>query len=171
MIRTPLQMRVQVDETLNEVKLFLPHFNQDTVDEVVKKLKDIEGGELPTDVSASGLHSSQTQTLSVRPIQAPNTSTVATQSDGWTATSGDDNSNHTHPSNSESVHIPAVPHTDQESSSIQIPTVQSVPSNTPRQEAPAQETAEFTTDNNIPRTPGSHCTVSGSSAQSSYSDY
>lgn len=77
MIRTPLQMRVQVDETLNEVKLFLPHFNQDTVNEVVKKLKDIEGGDLPAEVSASGLHSSQTQTLSVRPtLSRPSTITT-----------------------------------------------------------------------------------------------
>lgn len=156
MIRTPLQMRVQVDETLNEVKLFLPHFNQDTVDEVVKKLKDIEGGELPTDVSASGLHSSQTQTLSVRPIQAPNASAVAPQSDGWTVTSGDSNSHPANPSNSQAAQILVAPQTAQESSSIQIPTVQNTLSTTQHQEAPSQETAESTTDNNIPRTPGSH---------------
>ena len=149
-------MRVQVDETLNEVKLFLPHFNQDTVDEVVKKLKDIEGGELPTDVSASGLHSSQTQTLSVRPIQAPNASAVAPQSDGWTVTSGDSNSHPANPSNSQAAQILVAPQTAQESSSIQIPTVQNTLSTTQHQEAPSQETAESTTDNNIPRTPGSH---------------
>ncbi|MCD8385712.1 MAG: DEAD/DEAH box helicase family protein [Bacteroidales bacterium] len=66
MIRTPLQMRVQVDETLNEVKLFLPHFNQHSVEDVVKKLKDIEGGDLPTEIESSGLSGSPTQTLSVR---------------------------------------------------------------------------------------------------------
>lgn len=64
MIRTPKQMRIQVDETLNEVKLFLPHFNQETVDKVIESLKDIEGGDLPTDVTGSGISSSPVQVLS-----------------------------------------------------------------------------------------------------------
>lgn len=64
MIRTPKQMRIQVDETLNEVKLFLPHFDQSTVDKVIKSLKDIEGGDLPTEVTGSGISSSPVQILS-----------------------------------------------------------------------------------------------------------
>lgn len=157
MIRTPLQMRVQVDETLNEVKLFLPHFNQDTVDEVIGKLKDIEGGELPTDVLASGLRSSHTQTLSVRPLQAlgtSNASAVATQSNGWAATSGNENSNPVEPTNSRSVQIPTAQQTAQESSSMQIPTVQSAPSTTQRQEVSSQGTAEATVNNEITATHG-----------------
>ncbi len=67
MIRTPMQMRIQVDETLNEVKLFLPHFNQETVEEVISSLKEIEGGDLPTDVSGSGIINGAVQVLSVRP--------------------------------------------------------------------------------------------------------
>lgn len=75
MIRTPLQMRIQVDETLNEVKLFLPHFNQSTVEDVASKLRDIEGGELPSEIESSGLHSSGFQTLSVRHIHNGHSST------------------------------------------------------------------------------------------------
>lgn len=167
MIRTPLQMRVQVDETLNEVKLFLPHFNQDTVDDVIKKLKDIEGGELPTEVLASGLHSSQTQTLSVRPIQAPNAPVVESQSNGWTSTSGDDNSNPVNPSNSLPVQIPAALHTAQASSSILVPTSQSAPSTTLRQEVPSQETNESTANNEIPATHGIPVTIAPSVATQS----
>lgn len=64
MIRTPKQMRIQVDETLNEVKLFLPHFNQSTVDEIVKSLKEIEGGDLPTEVTGAGISNNSVQILS-----------------------------------------------------------------------------------------------------------
>ena len=65
MIRTPKQMRIQVDETLNEVKLFLPHFNQDTVNKkVVDSLKNIEGGDLPTEITGSGISNSSVQILS-----------------------------------------------------------------------------------------------------------
>lgn len=154
MIRTPLQMRVQVDETLNEVKLFLPHFNQDTVDEVIKKLKDIEGGELPTEVSASGLHSSHTQTLSVRPIQGSNAPAVATQSNVWTAASRDDNSNLANTSNSQPVQIPAVLHTAQASSSMLVQKSLSAPSTTQQQEVRSQETAESDDNYEIPATHG-----------------
>lgn len=65
MIRTPLGMRVNVDESLNEVKLFLPHFDQNTVDEVVKKLKEIDGGNLPTEVTGQALGSQTVQRLTV----------------------------------------------------------------------------------------------------------
>lgn len=64
MIRTPKQMRIQVDETLNEVKLFLPHFNQSTVEDVVKSLKEIEGGDLPTEVTGAGISGDSVQILS-----------------------------------------------------------------------------------------------------------
>lgn len=39
MVRTPLQMRVMRDEFLNDVKLYLPHFNKDTVKKVVEELQ------------------------------------------------------------------------------------------------------------------------------------
>lgn len=34
MIRTPMQMHIQVDDTLNDVHLYLPYFNADTVNDV-----------------------------------------------------------------------------------------------------------------------------------------
>ncbi len=52
MIRTPLRMRIEVDESLNYVHLYLPHFDEETVEEVVKKLTEEEGGALPTEVQA-----------------------------------------------------------------------------------------------------------------------
>lgn len=52
MIRTPLRMRVEVDESLNYVHLYLPHFDVDTVENVVNGLTDEEGGALPTDIQA-----------------------------------------------------------------------------------------------------------------------
>lgn len=47
MIRTPMQMRIQVDETLNNVHLYLPNFNIDTVSSIVDELQKAEGGEIP----------------------------------------------------------------------------------------------------------------------------
>lgn len=51
MVRTPLQMRVTRDEFLNDVKLYLPHFNKDTVKKVVEELHAREGGEIPTEIN------------------------------------------------------------------------------------------------------------------------
>lgn len=50
MIRTPLRMRIEVDESLNYVHLYLPYFDADTVADVVKNLSEEEGGDLPTDI-------------------------------------------------------------------------------------------------------------------------
>lgn len=50
MIRTPIQMHIQVDDILNDVHLYLPHFDSNTVKDVVEALQDAEGGEIPTDI-------------------------------------------------------------------------------------------------------------------------
>lgn len=55
MVRTPLQMRVTRDEFLNDVKLYLPHFNKDTVKKVVEELQSNEGGEIPTEINGESL--------------------------------------------------------------------------------------------------------------------
>ena len=55
MVRTPLQMRVMRDEFLNDVKLYLPHFNKDTVKNVVDELQASEGGEIPTEINGESL--------------------------------------------------------------------------------------------------------------------
>lgn len=48
MIRTPLQMHIQVDDYLNDVRLFLPYFNKENVKQVIQELKNAEGGDIPT---------------------------------------------------------------------------------------------------------------------------
>ena len=50
MIRTPLQNRVKVDDSLNEVRLFLPYFDAQTVSEVIEELKSSECGDIPVDI-------------------------------------------------------------------------------------------------------------------------
>lgn len=67
MIRTPMQMHIQVDDTLNDVHLYLPYFNADTVSDVVKELQNAEGGELPTDIYGESLESRVMDILTVRP--------------------------------------------------------------------------------------------------------
>ncbi|MBR2772006.1 MAG: hypothetical protein IKD78_08375 [Bacteroidales bacterium] len=47
MIRTPLQNRVKVDDSLNEVRLFLPYFDEQTVTKVIEELKSSECGDIP----------------------------------------------------------------------------------------------------------------------------
>ena len=55
MVRTPLQMRVQRDEFLNDVKLYLPYFNKETVKQVVEELQSNEGGDIPTEINGESL--------------------------------------------------------------------------------------------------------------------
>lgn len=55
MVRTPLQMRVMRDDFLNDVKLFLPHFDKENVKRVVKELQSNEGGEIPTEINGESL--------------------------------------------------------------------------------------------------------------------
>ena len=55
MVRTPLQMRVVRDEFLNDVKLYLPHFNKETVRRVVEELQSNEGGDIPTEINGESL--------------------------------------------------------------------------------------------------------------------
>ena len=55
MVRTPLQCHVVVDDSLNDVRLYLPYFNQDTVQKVIDELQTSEGGEIPTVVDGESL--------------------------------------------------------------------------------------------------------------------
>ncbi|MCD8124318.1 MAG: DEAD/DEAH box helicase family protein [Lachnospiraceae bacterium] len=48
MVRTPLQKHIMVDDSLNDVRLYLPYFNRDTVKGVIDELQNSEGGEIPT---------------------------------------------------------------------------------------------------------------------------
>lgn len=65
MVRTPLQCHVLVDDSLNDVRLFLPYFNQDTVQKVIDELQATEGGEIPTVVDGESLEDQIYDTWSV----------------------------------------------------------------------------------------------------------
>ena len=55
MVRTPLQCHILVDDSLNEVRLFLPYFNKETVKDVIDELQGAEGGDIPTVVDGESL--------------------------------------------------------------------------------------------------------------------
>ncbi len=56
MIRTPLARRIESDEVLNTVELFLPHFDQDALEGVLSRLRSPEAEEgVPTRVEAAAV--------------------------------------------------------------------------------------------------------------------
>lgn len=67
MVRTPMQMHIQVDDILNDVHLYLPYFNEETVKDVVEALQSTEGGDIPTDIYGESLSGKKFETLTVRP--------------------------------------------------------------------------------------------------------
>ena len=67
MVRTPAQQHINVDETLNDVHLYLPQFNEATVYDVVKALQEEEGATIPTDIEAEQMGNGNYDTLSLRP--------------------------------------------------------------------------------------------------------
>lgn len=67
MVRTPMQMHIQVDDVLNDVHLYLPYFNAETVKSVVDALQSSEGGEIPTDVVGQTISGKKYDTLTVKP--------------------------------------------------------------------------------------------------------
>lgn len=66
MLRTPLHQRVMADEYLNGVCLFLPYFNKDTVEKIVKEIRDDESGSIPQNVSYGDTDSTGTLTAAPR---------------------------------------------------------------------------------------------------------
>jgi hypothetical protein len=54
MVRSPLARRIASDETLNRVRLYLPHFDKTAVQAVKSKLESDDGG-LPTDVELNSV--------------------------------------------------------------------------------------------------------------------
>lgn len=65
MVRTPLQSHILVDDSLNDVRLFLPYFNQGTVQDVINELQAAEGGEIPTVIDGESLDEQNYDTWSV----------------------------------------------------------------------------------------------------------
>ncbi len=70
MVRTPMQMHIQVDDVLNDVHLYLPYFEEQTVKDVVKALQDTEGGEIPTEIQGEVLGNRKYETLTVKPTRS-----------------------------------------------------------------------------------------------------
>ena len=71
MVRTPMGMRIQVDETLNDVRLFLPYFNATTVKDVIKALQDDEANSVFNgNVFEQSTGERKVETLSVKPQQS-----------------------------------------------------------------------------------------------------
>lgn len=66
MIRTPMQMHIQVDDILNDVHLYLPYFNENTVKDVVDALQNSEGGEIPSDIFGESINERKFETLTVK---------------------------------------------------------------------------------------------------------
>ena len=70
MVRTPIHQRIMVDDMLNDVQLFLPHFDAEKVKSVVDELQNEEGGELPTDVIGDEIeHGSYVWLTAKQPIR------------------------------------------------------------------------------------------------------
>lgn len=67
MVRTPMQMYIQVDDVLNDVHLYLPYFNENTVKDVIEALQSAEGGDIPTDIYGETLTGKKFETLTVKP--------------------------------------------------------------------------------------------------------
>lgn len=55
MIRTPLQRHIEVDDSLNEVRLFLPHFNAENCEKVVEALRSSEVDDYPVYIDESSV--------------------------------------------------------------------------------------------------------------------
>ena len=70
MIRTPLQMRVKVDESLNDVHLYLPYYNAETVQSVIDSLQSEEGGEIPALLEEESYENPTYRTWTIRPSRA-----------------------------------------------------------------------------------------------------
>jgi type III restriction enzyme len=69
MIRTPRGQRIQVDESLNNVWLFLPFFDERTLHEVVEQIQSTDGAGLPTSVDSQQIDNKTVETLTVRTPQ------------------------------------------------------------------------------------------------------
>ena len=68
MIRTPMQRHIEVDDTLNEVRLYLPYFDENTVQEIVNAFRHSEGVAIPADIIGEQLGSKTLVTLTAKGV-------------------------------------------------------------------------------------------------------
>ncbi len=81
MIRTPMQRRIDVDDTLNDVRLYLPYFDRATAHDVVDALQSSEGGDIPTDIHSEAAGDSTNVALTVKPSRPDPTPVDRTSAD------------------------------------------------------------------------------------------
>lgn len=67
MVRTPMQMRIQTNDSLNDVRLFLPFFKQETVEAVVQRLQATDQGNIPVPIFNESIENKQIETWSAVP--------------------------------------------------------------------------------------------------------
>ena len=72
MVRTPMQSHIKVDDSLNDVRLFLPYFNRDNVESVVKELQDSECGDIPTVIDSETIEQPVYKTWTVHTAHSRN---------------------------------------------------------------------------------------------------
>ena len=65
MVRTPLHRRIEGDESLNNVHLFLPNYNSENVQRVIDALSSKDGEGIPTKIKKNAVGSSDEQELHV----------------------------------------------------------------------------------------------------------
>ncbi len=137
MIRTPKQMHIAVDDTLNDVHLYLPYFDFGTVEDVVKALQDAEGGELPTDIELLDIESGHQEVLTIRPPTpkvVPTTPAAPAQTSPMSSTSVASGALGTGAETQSSGTVPAINATQQAGtvpSSVQRPSATSLVSGEP----------------------------------------
>ncbi len=71
MVRTPLQCHILVDDYLNDVRLYLPYFNAETVKKVIQELQATEGGEIPTVIDSESIENPTYVTWTTRNVRRP----------------------------------------------------------------------------------------------------
>lgn len=75
MIRTPMQSHIEVDDTLNDVRLYLPYFDKETVQDIVTELQSTEGGAIPADIISESASERVVVTWGINPTKISSTVT------------------------------------------------------------------------------------------------
>lgn len=114
MVRTPMQSHIKVDDSLNDVRLFLPYFNRDNVESVVKELQDSECGDIPAVIDSETIEQPVYKTYTVHTAHS-RVSTVDNENQGVFDFYGDSSeiiteTSQPHASISDSVKEPDVPY-------------------------------------------------------------
>lgn len=86
MVRTPLQSHILVDDFLNDVRLFLPYFNMNTVKDIIGELQNTEGGNIPTVIDGESMEQPLYVPWTVRSFQRRNDMPVPGQLELYTQT-------------------------------------------------------------------------------------